>query len=200
MNPPWWNTAAVPAFVDLAEAWVAFVGNAGRFSSTAFLHEAHVRLPALYSAALALPHKTVDDKADDGDGDEDSPEELGPGRRRLEWHAHELDVTTCRQQKETIERLLGASLARYAEIFDPYADPPAPPVTGSLGDDLVDIAIDLDRGLARWRCGDCDEAVFHWRVLFESHGSEHITGALRAIRSLAAQHDLEFPGHSSDSA
>jgi hypothetical protein len=75
-----------------------------------------------------------------------------------------------------------------------YAEPHEAPVTGSLADDLADIYCDLWRGRELWAQGQFGAAVWEWRFRFESHWGVHVTGALRAIRTLAAVHDLGFPG------
>ena len=67
---------------------------------------------------------------------------------------------------------------------------------GSLADDLADIYMDISSGEELWLAGDSEEAVWEWRFHFETHWSEHLTGSLRAIRSLAATGDLDFPSRS----
>ena len=88
---------------------------------------------------------------------------------------------------------IGPRWNSYQEVFDPYAVPPENPVTGSLADDLSDILLDLEDGEQLWLQGEFAAAVWDWRFGFESHWGEHVTGALRAIRTLAAVHDLGFP-------
>ena len=79
------------------------------------------------------------------------------------------------------------------ETFDPYEDPPPSPVVCSLSDGLTDICRDLSDGLAKWLRGERDDAVWEWRFGFATHWGRHAVSTLRAIHTLAADHDLGFP-------
>ena len=69
----------------------------------------------------------------------------------------------------------------YAEVFDPFEDPPAPPVAGSLLDDLQDLYADLKSGMVLYDAGYLRGAAWHWRFHFTIHWGEHGTSAIRAL-------------------
>lgn len=156
-----------------------------RHSAASLLHQVHVLLPALYSAGLALPVQPED-------AFEDDPEE--PADERASDTATTTYLARWRPLFNTLSKQIPPRWNIYQEIFDPYAEPHEAAVTGSLADDLADIYCDLWRGRELWAQGQFGAAVWEWRFGFESHWGEHVTGALRGIRTLAAVHDLGFPG------
>jgi hypothetical protein len=68
----------------------------------------------------------------------------------------------------------------YWEVFDPYVD--EAPVGGSLSDDLLDVYIDVQRGLSLWESkAPRAAAVWEWRFHFDAHWGDHAVDALRAL-------------------
>lgn len=186
MIAPWWDSPSVDAFRDVATRFTRLMDTRDRHSATDLLHAAHALLAQLYAAALALPEKP--EAAFGEDTDDDGYTVPEPDRAALERHH-----TRWRQLVDGLAAQLGPNWTFYQEVFDPYASPPEAPVTGSLADDFADIYLDLTAGEEAWVAGDADEAVWQWRFGFESHWGEHASGALRAVRTLAAVYALGFP-------
>jgi hypothetical protein len=180
----WWDVAAVNKFRTVAASFVHLMEQHAQYSALDLLHAAHSQLPRLYLAALLLPVKP--EAAFEEEPDETPESEVA--RKRLDVHQ-----ARWRPLFRELGAQLGTTWNSYQEIFDPYADPAESPVTGSLADDLSDIYCDLKLGEDHWAAGEFDAAVWEWQFGFESHWGEHATGALRAIRSLAADHGLDFP-------
>lgn len=67
----------------------------------------------------------------------------------------------------------------YWEVFDPYQL--TEPVVGSLSDDILDVFLDVARGLALSECGEEAAACREWRFSFASHWGDHAIDALRAL-------------------
>jgi hypothetical protein len=68
----------------------------------------------------------------------------------------------------------------YWEVFDPYVEDAA--VAGSLSDDLLDIYIDVRRGLDHWNSrAPRTAAIWDWRFHFDAHWGDHAVDALRAL-------------------
>jgi hypothetical protein len=68
----------------------------------------------------------------------------------------------------------------YFEVFDPYVDDP--PVAASLSDDLLDVYLDVRRGLALWdRRAPGGAALGEWRFHLDHHWGDHAVDALRAL-------------------
>lgn len=183
MTSSWWQVGAVAEFRTAAAAFVQLIDGRAEHLPAALLHTVHSQLPRLYLAGLALPAKP--EAAFD-----DAPA-VNPSRvntTRLEVHQ-----ARWRPLFRELGTQLGTRWNSYQEIFDPYAEPPELSVMGSLADDFSDIYCDLRHGDDHWAAGEFDAAVWEWQLSFESHWGEHVTGALRAIRSLAAHHGLGFP-------
>lgn len=67
----------------------------------------------------------------------------------------------------------------YWEIFDPYAGDG--PVTGSLTEDLLDVYLDVCRGLSLWDSAQEVAAIWEWRFSFDTHWGTHAIDALWAL-------------------
>lgn len=163
-------TGDLPAAREFAELARHFCGvvEAPGSDGGALLRDVHPLLARLYAAALALPH------ADPSDG----PGAAGAGAAED-------------RLRRTLAGLLGER-CHYREVFDAY-DFEEDPVVGDLADDLASIHRELWDGLRLWDGGRRQDAVWEWRFGFETHWSEHATGALRAIRTLAFVHHLDGP-------
>lgn len=69
----------------------------------------------------------------------------------------------------------------YREVFDPDPMLDDKPVTGDIGEDLLDIWLDVRQGLIRFDQGHVREALFHWSHLHRTHWGRHAVGALFAL-------------------
>lgn len=73
-------------------------------------------------------------------------------------------------------------LDEYADVVDPLTSGEV--VSGSLTDDLADIAADLSHGLRHYRSGRIDEALWWWQFSYLSNWGLRATSALRVLQSL----------------
>lgn len=73
-------------------------------------------------------------------------------------------------------------LDEYADIVDPLTS--AEVVSGSLCDDLADVAADLAHGLRHYRAGRVDEALWWWQFSYLSTWGLRASSALRVLQSL----------------
>ncbi len=76
-------------------------------------------------------------------------------------------------------------LDEYAEVFDPYGNPPEITVY-RISDDLTAIANDLVHWLAHFEDGRIDEALWWWQFSYVSTWGATASAVLRAIQSLIA--------------
>ncbi len=83
----------------------------------------------------------------------------------------------------------------YAEVFDPYVDPPEI-VSSLLSDDLASIATALAHGLRHYRAGRVSEALWWWQFSYVSSWGPEASGVLRALQSIVTHDrlDAEFEG------
>jgi hypothetical protein len=188
MSAPWWDTRAVETFRDVAGRYMAFLDGREGLPNALLLQFMHSMLPALYATALALPIRP------DTALGEPLEEASEAGRQSPEAEEAELAKHHARWSAlhDSLAQQLGDRWDSYREVFDPYGDPGEEPVIGSLADDLSDTYLELGRGFELWNAGRHEEAVWEWRFGFERHWSEHVTGALRAIRTLATDYGLGF--------
>ena len=138
-----------------------------KVSAVGLLQQAYLLLPRLASTVAGLP--TIDQG------------------NLYESDAH---AKYWKPLYEDLKARLG-EYAAYWEVFDPQHPEDDDPVRGSLADDLADIFCDLKKGLTAWsRAGAATrrDIVFTWRLNFEIHWGEHLTGAFRAIHSLLYDH------------
>ena len=172
-------------FVQLAEQFCELVEASEGIGREELLHRMHTLLPRLYAQALLLPNDPEGEDVAEEDDDSDEPLNHAPDPDRSSHEAW-----------QHLYKSLGEKLGStdfYAEIFDPYHDPPEEAVMGSLADDFADIYRDLKAGLLKWSRGERDAAVWHWRFDFEAHWGEHASGALRAIHVQASTYELGYP-------
>lgn len=73
-------------------------------------------------------------------------------------------------------------LDEYADVVDPLTSGEV--VSGSLTDDLADIAADLSHGLRHYRSGRIDEALWWWQFSYLSNWGLRATSALRVLQSM----------------
>jgi len=161
---------AVERFVALAAEYCDFIERLDELTGRAFVQTSVRLLPALYIAALELPH-------------------IEPGSSNLIEDAKS-GADDYRTIYGRISDKLGA-LTLYWEVFDPYEEDA--PVCGSIADDLADIYGDLKGALKVYQQGsesDRKDAVWHWRFNFHFHWGEHLVDALRALHRAQASRPL----------
>ena len=189
---PWWDTPAVASFRIVASRFISVIRDHDSYSAPELLHLVHPLLAELYASGFVLPVKPESAYDEDEDYEDDyvvpAADPVALEQHHARWRAVFFALKTQ----------FGPRWDSYQIVFDSYAAQPEEPVTGSLADDLSDILLDLERGEQLWMQGELDAAVWDWRFGFESHWGEHVTGALRAIRTLAAVHDLGFPARAPD--
>lgn len=72
----------------------------------------------------------------------------------------------------------------YREFFDPDPRLVEEPVMGDVGDDLLDVDMDVRGGLVRFDDDDIEAALWHWAHLHRLHWGRHAVGALFALHCL----------------
>ena len=79
-----------------------------------------------------------------------------------------------------IEARRYCALDAYWEVFDPYEEKPLG--IGLLSDDLLDVYVDIRRGLDLWSADVPREAaIWEWRFHLEIHWGDHAVDAIRAL-------------------
>ncbi len=91
--------------------------------------------------------------------------------------------------REALAGLLG-NADEYLEVFDPYADPPEL-VPARISDDVSAIAERLAHGLAHYRDGRVDEALWWWQFSYVSSWGSEASAVLRALQSVVAHDRLD---------
>ena len=168
------------AFHSVARIYCELFENRSAYSPAGFLAQLQIAIPAVYSAGARLP------VIEPGDEETESP------LRSAAAHVE-------------LMRQLGDFLGRYDHYWEVY-DPAKPegdekmPVV--LADDLIDIYFDLKEGFAPWARGtdsDLRNAIFEWRLGWETHWGAHAVDALRAIHWHLESHwvDAEEPPNKS---
>lgn len=149
------------AFVAVATTYCELVENRAVHSPAVFLGQLQVAIPGIYAAGAHLPSIEP--------GDDNEP----PAR-----------ITDAKME------LMGALTGflgpydRYWEVYDPAKPEGDEKLPVSLADDLSDIYFDLRDGLELWWRGsdtDMRNALFEWRLGWETHWGAHAVDALRAI-------------------
>lgn len=182
---PHYTAPSLTRFAQLAEEFCTLVEGASSSEAELFLHTLHGLLPRLYSSGLDLPSTEVLFLPDREGSEDDAVPNTSPDPDRPTHEA-------WAQLATMLGRLFGER-CHYREIFDAYAPDSDEEVIGSLADDVADIYGEVVAGLRKWRRGDTGEALWAWRFSLEAHWGEHLTGALRAIFSLSAWHELGWP-------
>jgi Domain of unknown function (DUF5063) len=92
---------------------------------------------------------------------------------------------------------LRAALARLLEPIDDYdevLDPYKPEIVRCrISDDLSGVAADLTHGVAHFRAGRSDEALWWWQFSYLSSWGASASAALRALQSVVAHVRLDSP-------
>lgn len=117
MTAPWWDSASVGPFREVALRFTGLIDAHASRSTAELLHAAHTLLPQLYGAALALPVKpeeAFEDIPDDAVYTVPEPDRAALDRHHARWRA----------LVDGIAAQLGPRWTHYQEAFDPYAEPP----------------------------------------------------------------------------
>jgi hypothetical protein len=72
----------------------------------------------------------------------------------------------------------------YRECFNPDPAVGDPPAAGDVGDDLLDVYLDVKRGLLVFERDQVAEALWNWSFLHRIHWGHHAVGALFALHCL----------------
>ena len=91
--------------------------------------------------------------------------------------------------RERLAELLGPA-NQYVEVFDPYAGE-VDIVNSHLSDDLSDVAADLFHGLAHYKAGRSNEAMWWWQYSYLANWGSTASSALRALHSAVAHTRLD---------
>ena len=73
----------------------------------------------------------------------------------------------------------------YREVFDPDPLLEEEPVTGDIGDDLLDTYKDVRAGLVLFDRGEAKEALWHWSFFPRIHRGRPVAGAIYALHCLS---------------
>src|SRR3954462_15772909 len=93
--------------------------------------------------------------------------------------------------RERLADLLGPA-DEYYEVFDPYVRD-GEIVPSQLSDDLADVAADLYHGLAHFKSGRANEALWWWQYSYLANWGSTASSALRALHSAVAHTRLDHP-------
>lgn len=91
--------------------------------------------------------------------------------------------------RERLAELLGPA-DEYVEVFDPYVRD-GEVVSSRLSDDISDVAADLYHGLAHYKAGRFDEALWWWQYSYLANWGSTASSALRALHSAVAHTRLD---------
>lgn len=94
--------------------------------------------------------------------------------------------------RERLAELLGP-VDEYVEVFDPYQRD-SEVIASRLSDDLADVAADLFHGLAHYRAGRANEALWWWQYSYLANWGSTASSALRALHSAVAHTRLDAGG------
>jgi len=81
----------------------------------------------------------------------------------------------------------------YTEVFDPY-EPRPDLMVCRISDDLAGVALALLHGLAHYKAGRHDEALWWWQFSYLSHWGSQAATTLRALQSVVAHDRLDAAG------
>ena len=74
----------------------------------------------------------------------------------------------------------------YGVVLDPLEIPPPDKNAagiGDIGDDIIDIYMDMDEGLSLWDKGHRNEAVYHWQTSWLGSWGEDAADVVRILHS-----------------
>jgi Domain of unknown function (DUF5063) len=150
-------------FLEAAEAFISLVDASATEPLAQFVPELERRILDLYVTALKLePGEPTSEAPPPGMSGEDSWAVV----QRLSHQFGDFD--------------------RYSLVFDPF-NIGEEPVIGSLADDVADIYRGLKDGFAALRDEGVRDAVWCWRLGFDTHWGQHAAQALPALYHLGRQ-------------
>ena len=103
------------------------------------------------------------------------------GGEEIDDDSLEIPPQAERRARANLEPFLG-TYYRSCLKLDPRVDSEIG--MGDLGDDLIDIYLDVRRGLVGFDLGDLDAAFLQWSEMHSIHWGAHAVGALTAIHRL----------------
>jgi hypothetical protein len=159
------------AFGAAAKTYCDLFENRTAYSPAGFLGQLQVALPVVYAAGARLP---VIEPGDD-------EEEIA---RPVDAH-----IDLMRQLADFL-----GPYNHYWEVYDPAKPEGDEKLPVVLADDLIDIYFELKEGLELWSRGnesDLRNAIFGWRLGWETHWGAHAVDALRAIHWHVETHWLD---------
>jgi hypothetical protein len=160
------GTSNIQEFREAALEYCTYLESASFTDLPRFLAAFQEKLLALYGKAMRLPNLPPSDS-----------EASDPKVRQSEIEA----------MTRKISEVLGDKNI-YSLVFDPFYLDETDPVNGALSDDLVDIYLDLKRGLNAWQPSKANDAVWEWVFGFRNHWGKHTVSALTAIHELLYVH------------
>jgi hypothetical protein len=153
-----------------AERYCTLIERAASFGREEFVAELAAALADLLSAAPRLPDVTPTDT------------DLPDRPSQEQWGKRFTEVQDSLGEWES-----------YWTTLAPYGEDAEDAVMLPLGDDLVDIWLDLKQGLLALEDGATPEdVVWEWRFGFYSHWGRHATEALRALHARLAEQGGPF--------
>ena len=155
MNPP--PSANLIIFADLVSCFCDWCENKSTDENRE--RDASAWLCKLHDAASSLPQVS-------SDYDDDFPE---------------LPATLIAKVKNNLAYFNGMY---YREFFDPDPNLTDTECMGDVGDDLMDVYLDLKRGSLYFEQGRVGEAQWHWVFLHRIHWGRHAVGAIFALHCL----------------
>jgi Domain of unknown function (DUF5063) len=155
------NAEVADRFGLVAKRFCSVVDSASSMDRAEFVARIYRILPKIIDEGVSLP----DVKSSDSD------HKKSPLNSRLqEWDG------LYRSLKEKL-----GDWNLYRQVFDPTQDTEA--IFGSLADDIADIYRDLKDGLVLHEThgSEPEDAIWEWRLLFQSHWGKHAMDALLTI-------------------
>ena len=150
------NAEVTDRFGVIAKRFCSVVDSASSMDRTEFVAQIYRILPKVIDEAISIPEVESSD----------SPRK----KFSQQWDG----------LYNSLKEKLGDWNA-YHQTFDPTQDTEA--IFGSLADDIADIYLDLQKGLAFIETSPVqpEDAIWTWRVLFYSHWGQHAMNALQTI-------------------
>lgn len=146
-------------FIAAARAWCAVIESRPDGRQTA---EVAAALARLYAAGFHIPVVPWSNVDEDDDDHDDEPEVAAPAG----W--------------------TGLDIQSYPTMID-VLDLQSEPGMGDLTDDLVDIYLDVKRGLLLHDAGRPGAASHHWRLTCRGHWGHHAVAALGVLQAVLAR-------------
>jgi hypothetical protein len=162
-------SSAVERFVNVAREFTSWCRSSAGPDAVANARTALIHLVNLYRAGLSLP-------MDPPCGED--------GTRPVIEHLPDARSTV-------LEHFRSLPFQYYSEVYNPQPVGSEEPVVGDIHDDLLDIYVDVAKGLAIHDHGDIENADWEWQFSFKTHWGAHAVSAIRVLHCwLEDQHVL----------